>query len=81
MDEGLVGDASGRTRVRSSVRNRSGWVNAAKCPASSISASPLVGRLDLLEVLLGQGGHGDHIALALEQEERDFNRMPSRQAS
>jgi hypothetical protein len=43
MDAGLGGAASGRTRVRSSARNRSGWVKAAKWPASSISASSLVG--------------------------------------
>jgi hypothetical protein len=36
---------SGRTRVRSSVRNRSGLVNAAKCPASLMSARPLLGAL------------------------------------
>src|SRR5215217_4977411 len=43
MDQEPGADASGRTRLRSSVRNCSGWVNAAKCPASLMSASPLVG--------------------------------------
>jgi hypothetical protein len=43
MDAGLAWEATGRTRASSSARNRSGWVKAAKWPASLISASSLVG--------------------------------------
>jgi hypothetical protein len=72
MAERLGAAASGRTWVRSSIRNRRGWVNAAKWRGVVDQRQPLGRRLHLFEVLLGQGGQGDHIALALQEEERDL---------
>src|SRR5215212_7043094 len=72
MDEGLGTAVSGWTRVSSSARNRLGLSEGGEVAGVLDQRQPLGRRLDLLEVLLGQGGQGDHVALALEQEEGDL---------
>jgi hypothetical protein len=80
MDERLGATTNGRTRASSSARNRSGRVNAAKWPASWISASPLVGASTSSKYSSARVARVTTSRSPWNRKNGTSNRVPSRQA-